>query len=205
MPPQYNNQLIFELKTNNEPFQNVYDIKDDQGNLIFHKGGGLTANTYYNDTITFPTGCYEFKMTDNGEDGLSWWANPNGGSGYMRIKRASDGAVIKTFDSDFGGEIYHQFTVGLVLNTNEIQPVNEVNIFPNPAAGLFRSEILLDRKQPVSIEVSDMTGRIVYSAKVENVLNKVVDIDLSGQPEGIYSARFTAAQKEWVKKMVVAR
>ena len=205
LPPQYNNQLIFEFKTNLEPYQNVYDIKDDQGNLIFHKGGGLTSNTYYNDTITFPTGCYEFKMTDSGEDGLTWWANPNGGSGYLRIKRASDGAIIKSFNSDFGGEIYHQFTVGYFVNTNELEPVNEVNIFPNPSPGIFQSEILLSEKQNVSVEVSDLTGRIVFRTKLENVINRTVDINLSGEPEGIYTAHFSCPGKAWVKKLVLTK
>jgi hypothetical protein len=205
LPPEYNNQLIFELKTNLEPYQNVYDIKDDQGNLIFHKGGGLTNNTVYNDTITFPTGCYEFKLTDSGEDGLTWWANPNGGSGYMRIKRASDGVIIKSFNSDFGGQIYHQFTVGYLLNTSVPEPVNEVNIFPNPAAGIFNAEILLDKKDRVAIEVIDMTGRVVYKASFENVVNRMIEIDLSAHPDGIYSAHFTSSGKEWVKKFVLAR
>jgi hypothetical protein len=47
MPPQYDNQLIFELKTNNYPWEDSYDIRDDQGNVVFHRGGGLTANTIY--------------------------------------------------------------------------------------------------------------------------------------------------------------
>ena len=205
LPLQYDNQLIFEFKTNNEPYQNVYDIKDDQGNLIFHKGGGLTTNTYYNDTIAFPTGCYEFKMTDSGEDGLTWWANPGGGSGYMRIKRASDGALIKSFNSDFGGEIYHQFTVGYLLNTSELEPVNEVNIFPNPSEGTFNAEILLGQKQNVAIKVFAVTGRTVFTSRAENVINKMVSIDLSGEPAGIYSAHFITSEKEWVKKIVVAK
>ncbi len=205
LPEQFDNQLIFELKTNNEPYQNVYDIKDDQGNLIFHKGGGLTTNTYYNDTITFPSGCYEFKLTDSGEDGLTWWANTAGGSGYMRIKRASDGAVIKTYNSDFGGEIYQQFTVGYLLNTNELQPLNEVNVFPNPSSGIFQTEILLDKKQNVTIEVFDLTGRLVYKNHFENVIDKMIDVDLSQQTPGIYHAHIITSGKEWMKKMVVAK
>ena len=123
----------------------------------------------------------------------------------MRIKRASDGAVIKSFNSDFGGEIYHQFTVGYLLNTSELEPVNEVNIFPNPSVGVFNAEILLGQKQNVSIEVFDVTGRTVFTSSVENVINKMVSIDLSGQPEGIYSAHFITSEKEWVKKIVVAK
>jgi len=203
LPTQFDNQLIFELKTNNEPYQNAYDIRDDQGNLIFHKGGGLTLNTVYNDTITFPTGCYEFKMTDSGEDGLTWWANPNGGSGYIRIKRASSGAVIQNFNSDFGGEVYKQFTVGYTVSTNELQAVNEVHIYPNPTTSVFQAEMLFDQSMDVTIEVLDVTGRKVYSARYENTVNKTVEIDLSANPPGIYTAKFITGEKEWVKKVIL--
>ena len=205
IPPQYDNQLIFEFKTNLEPYQNAYDIRDDQGNLIFHKGGGLTTNTDYNDTINFATGCYEFKMTDSGQDGLTWWANPNGGSGFMRIRRASDGTIIKSFNSDFGGQIYHQFTVGYLTKTNNFEPVNEVNIFPNPSSGIFKAEVLFDKKRDVAVDVFDVTGRLVYSSRVANAVNKLIDIDLSGQPEGVYTAHFTTSEKGWVKKIIVSK
>ena len=205
LPSQFDNQLIFEFKTNNQPYQNVYDIRDDQGNLIFHKGGGLSANTTYKDTITFASGCYEFKMTDSGQDGLTWWANPGGGSGYIRIKKASNGTIIQNFNSDFGGEVYQQFTVGYMVSTNDLQAVNEVHIFPNPSNSVFQAEMLFDKGKNVTIEVLDVTGRIVYSATYENTVNKTVDIDLSAQPAGIYSARFITDEKEFVKKMVLAK
>ena len=205
LPLQFDNQLIFEFKTNSEPYQNAYDIKDDQGNLIFHKGGGLTANTFYNDTITFPTGCFEFRMTDSGEDGLTWWANPNGGSGYMRIKRASDGVVIQSFNSDFGGEIYQQFTVGYTVSTNDLQAINDVRIYPNPTASVFKAEMLFDKTQSVTIDVLDVTGRKVYSSKHENIINKTVNIDLSSQLPGIYSAHFLTDDKEWTVKVVLVK
>ena len=144
-------------------------------------------------------------MTDSGEDGLTWWANPNGGSGYMRIKRASDGAVIKSFNSDFGGQIYHQFTVGYLLNANTLEPVNEINLFPNPSTGLFNAEILLDKKQNVSVQIFDVTGQLVFESKLLDVVNKMLEINLSGQPGGIYSAHFIAGDKEWVKKIVLAK
>jgi len=95
--------------------------------------------------------------------------------------------------------------VGYLLNTSEPEPVNEVNIFPNPSAGIFNAELLFDHKKNVTIEVSDVTGRIVYSARIENAVNKMVDIDLSGQPEGVYTARFITSENGWVKKIIVAR
>ena len=102
-------------------------------------------------------------------------------------------------------EIYHQFTVGYLLNTSELEPVYEVNIFPNPSSGIFNAEILFGHKQDVSIQVFDVTGRVVYDSRIKNVINKMVDIDLSNEPAGIYSAHFITSEKEWVKKIVVSK
>jgi hypothetical protein len=52
-------------------------------------------------------------LTDTGEDGLQWWANTAQGTGYMRIRNATTGAVILTFGYDFGSQIYKQFTVAI--------------------------------------------------------------------------------------------
>ena len=73
---------------------------DREGNLILHKSS-LAANTYYNDTITFATGCYNVYLFDAGEDGLSFWANPGQGSGFFRIKKVSDGCYRLSARSNF--------------------------------------------------------------------------------------------------------
>jgi hypothetical protein len=204
LPLQYENQLIFELKTNNEPFQNYYDIFDDQGTLIFHKDN-LNANTYYYDTISFVQGCYYFRLYDSGEDGLNWWANPGGGAGYMRIKKASTGAVINYFNPDFGQEIYEQFTVGFSINMNEANSVNDVWVYPNPSKGKFSFDLLFDNATDADIAVFDVTGRIIQTKRFIKVWNKSVDIDLSAQPEGVYYAIVKNEKRQWMKKLIISR
>ncbi len=203
LAPEYENQLIFELKTNNYPGENYYDIFDDFGNLILHKGS-LAANTYYYDTITFATGCYSVRLFDGGEDGLSFWANTAQGSGLFRIKRASDGTTLFFPNPDFGGEVYKEFTVGYALNINKNTAVNDVMIYPNPSSGKFNVDLFFNANCDASITIYDVTGRIIRTEKFKQVLNKTIEIDFSSKPEGVYYISVNSDKKQWNKRIVIS-
>jgi hypothetical protein len=203
LPPEYDNQLIFEIKTNNVPGENYYDIFDDHGNVILHKGS-LTANTDYNDTVTFATGCYSLHLFDGGEDGLSFWANPGQGSGFFRIKKASTGATLLYPNPDFGGEFYHQFTVGYLLNIDPSVSKNDVTLYPNPSNGKFNIDFSFDRFSDADVTVYDVTGRIVYSKNFIAVRNKTIEIDFSSMPEGVYYATVRTDFQQWNKRIMIS-
>lgn len=204
LPPQYDNQLIFELKTNNVPSENYYDIFDELGNLILHKSS-LAANTYYNDTITFATGCYYVYLFDGGEDGLSFWANPGQGSGFFRIKKVSDGSTILYPNPDFGGEYYKEFTVGYALNVNQNSLVNDVMIHPNPSNGKVNIDLFFDKSSDATLTVSDITGRMVIANNFSHVVSKSIELDFSNMTEGVYYATVKTGSQQWNKRIIIAR
>jgi len=74
------------------------------------------------------------------------WANTTQGTGNIKFKSATNAQIIKNFNSDFGGEIYMQFTVGLTNHVNEYAYGNpaELNIYPNPAG----AEVFIDYDLP---------------------------------------------------------
>jgi hypothetical protein len=203
LPPQYDNQLIFELKTNNEPWQNYYNIFDDQGNIIFDRSN-LTANTLYSDTISFASGCYYVRMFDSGQDGLSFWFNTGGGSGYFRIKRASTGATIINFNPDFGEEIYQQFTVGYTVDIPEAPAIN-VTVYPNPSKGIVNISLLFDKASDVEISIFDITGRLVQWQQVEKVMDKTLDLDLTSLTDGVYYIIAKNDAMQWNKRILISR
>ncbi|MEI6766198.1 MAG: peptide-N-glycosidase F-related protein [Bacteroidota bacterium] len=184
--PVYPPGLIFEFKTNTWPQENAYTLVDDAGNIILQKSA-LLANKTYKDTVNLPDGCYIFKLTDSGDDGLTWWANPDQGSGSMRIKRASNGAVIKSFNSDFGSEIYQQFTVGFNLLVDEI-PENKgtIDIYPNPSSGKFTAKISLSSPQNIEIRIMDILGNSVLTEKVFVDNEMELPVDIGESAPGLY-------------------
>ena len=71
------------------------------------------ASTIYKDTINLQDGCYLFKVTDTGKDGLDFWADSDSDDGYIKIKEIGAGFFTTgMFEEDFGTEISHYFTVG---------------------------------------------------------------------------------------------
>ena len=202
-PPQFPNDIIIEFKSNLYPNENSYMLKDDLGNTLLYKST-FTANTVYKDTVHLTNGCYEFTLLDNDDDGLSFWANSDG-AGYIRIRRASDGVVIKTFNADFGSQVYCQFTVGYYLNHNEVAPVESIELYPNPSAGKFTLDMALPTMQDVDIKVFDIQGKQVMQRTEKGVFTKVISIDLGSQNSGIYFVSIRTALGLVTKKIIVQK
>lgn len=201
--PVMPSQFVIECRTNNYPAENAYMLKDDEGNVILSHSG-MTANTIYRDTLDLPDGCYEFKMTDSGEDGLTWWANSSQGSGYIRFKSAINTSILKSFNSDFGGEIYMQFTVGLTSDVDEYVFVDkpELKIYPNPADDMVYIDIDLPSRESGRIEVFDMFGEKVFTLNVADKIAESYAIDVSVLKAGVYFVNLITQHYSVSKKMI---
>ncbi len=193
-PPSYPNQVVFELKTNSQANQNSYVVKDAAGTII-HSRSFMANNTIYSDTLNLPNGCYTFILIDTlsangiyGEDGLAWWANTAQGSGSMKIKNALSGALVKTFPTDFGREIYQQFTCGYLLNTTELEASSAIQVYPNPTSGMVNFDLNFSKSTAVIINIMDATGKVVYKKQLKNVLDKNMQFDMSSYAPGVYHA-----------------
>ena len=204
IPPVFDNDLIIELKTNNQASENSYTLKNDLG-VVVHSRSGLGNNVTYADHVTLPEGCYELRLTDSGEDGLTWWANTPGGSGYIQIKRASDNTVLKNFNSDFGSEIYLQFTVGYIVGINDFVSDNDIRIYPNPSTGLINFDLNFGNRQNATIEIFGITGNKIYSEKTGNIFSKNITADLSAQPSGIYMVNIKTDDRVYHSKIVLTK
>jgi hypothetical protein len=174
------------VKTNSRPWETEYSLKDAAGNIIFERNN-LVANTIYRDTVTLAQGCYEFRLTDSGEDGLSFWANTAQGSGYARFNNIS-GAVIKNFGTDFGGEIYQQFTVGLTSATQEyiFEDSQTLKAFPNPTNNLLYVTLDLPKRANGKLNIIDLMGNVVFEQQIVNKIAENYEIDLSKFSAGVY-------------------
>jgi len=77
--------------------------------------------------------------------------------------------------------------------------------YPNPFNGKTQAEITLTKPSPVSLEVSTLTGRCVWSKDYGTVSAGVhtVTIDATGLAAGIYFYTVTAGNLKMTKKMVL--
>ncbi|MCW3085665.1 MAG: hypothetical protein JWP12_3031 [Bacteroidetes bacterium] len=205
-PPIMPSQFVIEFKTNLYNSEDQYTLKDASGTIIRSRNGALlAANTLYKDTVNLADGCYTFELTDSGEDGLSFWANPDQGSGYARFRKVSPAVILKNFNADFGGQIYQQFTVNSTTGITEFvfAKNNTLNVYPNPTDGHVYIDIDLTEKQNGNIEITDIFGKKVYTHEFKELSAESLEADLSGLKKGMYFVNLRTTDGLLSKKLLI--
>ncbi len=204
LPDMFNEQIVIMLKTNNHAGENEYVIKDFAGNVIFSRDN-LENNTMYLDTLDFVPGCYTIEMTDSGDDGLSFWANPGQGSGLFRILKASGPVILKSIESDFGKFINYSYVLGDWFKVNEIKHNSlNVSVYPNPVHGLLFVELGETNLEKVHIQIVDLWGHIVQEGDFSTTHSvTTIPVQLNITEPGIYFCRIATKDKLVVKKIIL--
>lgn len=199
-PPVYPSQFYIQFKTNNAAYENSYTIKDDAGNTVYSKSS-LSANTTYRDTLTLADGCYVFELKDNGQDGLSFFAN-NDGNGYIYFRKIGAG-IFQNFNPSFGNRIEQHFVVGYPAKTEELKDLRNFNISPNPSKGNFNIDFSGFADEHISIEVFNALGKQVYTTNyyVNNDDDRT-QLNLRNLNNGIYFIRLTTNNTFMMKQII---
>ena len=200
--PVIDNHFIILTKTNTNPSENAYTLKDSRGVTIFSKTFDK-PNTIYRDTFTLYNNCYEFVFTDDQEDGLSFFANTAQGSGFVRFTNMS-GKIIQTFNNDFGAELRLNFNTTYSMDVApEIKLPARLDIYPNPA----NTEISIDATtlpaKPQQIQVYNIMGQLIYNKNLSGPDADFSKIDMSNQKSGNYIIKVTCPGNVYTEKIVV--
>lgn len=186
LPVVYTDNIILDYRTNNRPLENTVTIRDVHGNIKFQRNVH-TANTVYRDTTDLASGCYTLEIMDTGNDGLSYWADPQQGSGYFRLRRLTN-TVLKTFQSEFGRSIHWAFVIGDFVGMEENSTAARMTAYPNPGAGAFTLELMGITGNSV-LQVSDASGRIVQLRNLALSGEDRIPLDLENEGDGLYVVR----------------
>jgi hypothetical protein len=83
------------------------------------------------------------------------------------------------------------------------KPNDGITVYPNPATN-YASVTFGDLTGFATLNLCDAMGKTVFTAnQIET--SKAYTLSLSGLPEGIYLANFTAGGMQFVKKIVVRK
>ena len=184
-------KVFLELKTNNYPGENSYTLSDSYGNVLYQRAqGSLAANTIYKDTFDLAVGCYTIvikDINDYGGDGLSWWANPDAGSGYARLRRIPGNVIFRNWGGDFGADARVSFTVGGVVSTvpNETNLAG-VQLFPNPADDVLYADVLFNQITDYTIVVTNLLGQRVMEQQYAGTSGTTHNISTRDLQSGYY-------------------
>ena len=183
VPPVYPENIVLWVRTNGAGNETKLYVKDVDGNIVFSKTN-YQSNTLHKDTLNLTTGCYEIEMDDTGQDGLDFFANSDG-TGFFQIRKLTS-APLAGFESNFGKNIIHYFTVGYGLSIEENNKRCYFNCFPNPAQNHLNIESYGFTNQ-ININIYDASGRKVFQDQwFTNYLNNNNTIEIANLEKGIY-------------------
>jgi hypothetical protein len=120
----------------------------------------------------------------------------------------------KTSSSGFNeaGVLELQVANSNLGNTNSIDAVNfdksasqneKVKIYPNPSDGIFTIEINKTESNKVSVEILDITGKLVYRNDYPVLGNLKETIDLQNLNKGMYFLRVKEGEKISTVKIIL--
>jgi hypothetical protein len=81
-----------------------------------------------------------------------------------------------------------------------------VNVFPNPSDGVFSIKISSLSNLPVSLELMNTLGAVVY--RMDNLsvaTSKILDLKITNQPEGIYYLNLKGDGVSLIKKVIIQK
>lgn len=190
--------FIVSLRTNSTGNQSSYTLTDQSGNVILSRSN-LASNTTYDDTVHLALGCYNFRLEDSGDNGISFWAN-NEGSGSLRFRNIGSVIPLRNFNGDFGRFINFDFTVSTPLTLEDEEAVTGIEIYPNPAVNSFTVKVQDATETEISI-YNNVGQRMELSAKAEGNIAVYSTESLS---KGVYFVHVKEkSSKVTIKKLVV--
>ncbi len=161
----------------------------DSGDITFHYGSNSLAANH--PLMTGEAGVvvleedYEKAKSNNPteQDYYRSVVNPYSDPASPFVNTLPDLLLMKTFP--VAGTVYHIQRSGFT-GIGRITGADRMSIFPNPAAG--RCEIKFGERKPESIQVLDLTGKIVINKELGREQGSVI-LELKGLPAGQYAVR----------------
>jgi len=92
------------------------------------------------------------------------------------------------------------------LNAIEEKALEQrITLSPNPSSGRVFVNIDLGRELPISLQVLDLSGRMVLPAQLERISSSTIELDLRDTAPGVYLLRIIVNESVVVKRLVVGR
>lgn len=154
-------------------------------------GGGPDANTTKIDVVSIPNAqdCYSIRVFDSYGDGLQYGPGEGPGGTYG-VEVFFEGNSVGFVElGNFGSAATQNgvFAGAAPLSLDESN-LEYLNIFPNPSTGLVNLESSLLSSVETTIQVHDITGKMVYQEDLGNLPEGYFfkTINLSQLQSGIY-------------------
>lgn len=182
--PVHKNILVVAFKTNNQPKHNSIRVTDMSGQSLYErKFDSLDRDKIFYDTLRLSAGNYELMVEDTQGDGLEFWFNNRGGSGFFRLQD-SEGNLLKQFESDFGSFMRYAFSVS--DDHTQVSPYNlepSVMVYPTRTTGPTTLNYFHGLAGDVKVQIITDDGAILIEDHMyKNLKAGTFTYDLSYRP-----------------------
>ena len=208
--PVYDGQLTLELRTNLAPQENAFQVTDWQGTVELNvPSSNLSANRIYSYELDLSNGCYMLDFEDRmvgqvGQNGLDFWAQPEFGSGWLRLRDGNTGNTLSNFNPDFGAFVHHAFMVDNALAVNEHAPGVIFSLHPNPANDQLHIYFQSDTDSNVDMRITNIAGQTIWSQNFKHAGNGINAVaPLQHAAPGLYILHIEGNNHNQVKKFMV--
>ncbi len=199
MPDLYTNKVVLHFKTNLRASDFQLTLKDLAGNVVLALTN-LENNKLYREELNLSQGCYTLEVIDNNNYGLSYWAFPDQGNGYLKITDEKD-AALKVFNPDFGHGVNYSFYYGSYSLVQEPTIDETIYTYPNPANSLLNIAVN-DQSGKLNFRVIDMNGKVLIDKKENISANSIYPLNIADLQSGAYILEIINGKDIFHKKFI---
>jgi len=199
--PMAGSQVTVYLKTDNNPEETTWIIKDIQGNVIATGGPYAEAKKVYSSDVQLGFGtCYEFSIFDAGGNGMCC----TNGTGFFKV---FNGNITVSQGNAFDSSMVNQFYSLSGVGVGEIPDAASFSVYPNPAFQQTTISFTNAVKEQVTVQVFNMQGAVVISLPVKDFVSgqHEIKLDCSSLRAGVYHIRLTAGSKAFNQKLTISK
>ncbi len=194
--------LYLFIKTDDNPEETTWDVKDDQGTVIQNGGPYTVPGVIHRDTIEIPVeGCYTFTIYDAGGQGICC----SHGNGLYMLQDDQGTEIAQ--GGNFTDKEMTEFNANLVSASDLFDQTRALQVFPNPTTGVTRASFYLVNPDNVELNLYNTFGQKVRNLQPGYLSSgeHQVEIDARNLAPGVYILQLTTGNKVYTRKISVSR
>ncbi len=194
--------LYLYIKTDDNPEETTWDVKDDQGTVIQSGGPYATPAILELDTIEIPVeGCYTFTIYDSGGNGVCC----SHGNGLYLLQDDQGTEIVE--GGRFTDYEMTEFNANLVSARDIFDQTRALQVFPNPTSGISTASFFLVNPDHVELNLYNTFGQKVRNFQPGFLTSgeHQVKIDARNLAPGVYILQLTTGNKVYTRKISVSR
>ncbi|RMG77969.1 MAG: T9SS C-terminal target domain-containing protein, partial [Bacteroidetes bacterium] len=120
------------------------------------------------------------------------------------LTQLAPGEYCLTLSDENGCQETTCFVIEMINSTVSSEPFTGLSIRPNPTSERVRVQVDWPSPEPLTLEVYDQLGRLVFEQKSASNNRHILDWDVSKWARGVYFVQIKLKEKVVVRKLVVS-